>query len=283
MASSETSTGIGEACTLHLANLGHRVFAAVRKEADAERLRRQNVNITPLLFDVRDEGAVRAAADLVSRDVGPSGIQGLVNNAGVAVAAPLEYLPVDDLRLQLEINVVGQIAVTQAFLPLLRQGKGRIAFISSISGLMANPMVGAYSASKHAIEALADALRMELAEWGIEVVVVEPGQIATPIWETSAKAAEVRQRRMPPEAKTRYGWMMRGARVRAAEGATLGTDPREVATTVAKALLSAKPKTRYVVGRDGRLVRMLAVLPDRLRDRLVLGRLRKMSAASRDR
>lgn len=276
-----SSTGIGEACALHLAKLGYRVFAAVRKETDAERLR-QNANVTPILFDVRDEAALRRAAAFVTQEVGSAGIQGLLNNAGVAVAAPLEHLPLDDLRMQLEVNVVGQLAVTQAFLPLIRQGKGRITFISSISGLMATPMVGAYSASKFALEALADSLRMELKEWGIAVSLVEPGQIATPIWSTSAQAAEERMRRMGPEAATRYGWMVRAVRVRAAQGAKHGSDPHAVALVVERALLGANPKTRYVVGREGQLVRLLAHLPDRLRERIILGRLRRMAAAYRE-
>lgn len=278
-----SSTGIGEACALHLAKLGYRVFAAVRKEADAERLRQKHVNITPVLFDVRDGAALRRAADLVTGEVGSAGIQGLVNNAGIAVAAPLEYLPLDDLRMQFEVNVVGQLAVTQAFLPLLREGKGRITFISSISGLLATPMVGAYSASKFALEALADSLRLELKEWGIEVNLIEPGQIATPIWMTSAQAADERAERMDPQAPTRYRWMMRAARVRAGQGAKHGLDPHQVALAVERALLGASPKTRYVVGKEGLAVRILAALPDRLRDKIVLSQVRKMAAAYRER
>lgn len=277
------STGIGEACALHLAKLGYRVFAAVRKPADAEGLRGKHPLITPLLFDVRDQAAVAEAASAVAKEVGPAGIQGLVNNAGIAVAAPLEYLPVDDLRLQLDVNVVGQLAVTQAFLPLIREGKGRITFISSISGLVATPMVGAYSSSKHALEAIGDAMRMELKEWGIHVSLIEPGQIATPIWTTSAQAADERQKRMSPEAMTRYQWMMRAARVRVGQGTKYGLDPHQVALAVEKALLSPRPKTRYLVGKEGMFVRILAALPDRLRDKMVLGQLRKMAAAYRER
>ncbi|HEX5043887.1 MAG TPA: SDR family oxidoreductase [Candidatus Polarisedimenticolaceae bacterium] len=277
------STGIGEACARHLANLGYRVFAAVRKEPDAETLAQKHPNITPILFDVRDASALRQAAEFVAKEVGSAGIQGLLNNAGIAVAAPLEHLPLEDLRLQLEINVVGQLAVTQAFMPLLRQGRGRITFMSSISGLLAAPIVGAYSASKHAVEALADALRLELKEWGIEVNLVEPGQIATPIWTTSARAADERQGRMAPETVARYGWMMRAARVRAGQGAKHGTDPHEVALAVAKALVGPRPKTRYLVGKDARAVKVIAALPDRLRDRIVLKQVRKMAAAYRER
>jgi len=278
-----SSTGIGAACALHLADVGYRVFAAVRKEADAERLRQKHAAITPILFDVRDGAALRQAVERVSQEVGSAGLRGLVNNAGIAVAAPLEYLPLEDLRLQLEINVVGQLAVTQAFLPLLRQGRGRITFISSISGLVATPMVGAYSASKFALESLADSLRLELKEWGIEVNLIEPGQIATPIWTTSAAAADERQGRMPPEAPARYGWMMRAARVRVGQGAKHGLDPHQVALAVEKALVGPNPKTRYLVGKEGLVVRILAALPDRLRDRIVLSQVRKMAAAYRER
>jgi NAD(P)-dependent dehydrogenase (short-subunit alcohol dehydrogenase family) len=278
-----SSTGIGEACALHLAKLGHRVFAAVRKEADGQTLRRKHANITPILFDVRDAAALRQASAFVTEEVGSAGIQGLLNNAGIAVAAPLEYLPVEDLRLQLEINVVGQLAVTQAFLPLLRQGKGRITFMSSISGLLATPIVGAYSASKHALEALADSLRLELKEWEIEVNLVEPGQIATPIWTTSAKAADERQGRMPAEIGTRYGWLLRAARVRAGQGVKHGTDPHEVALAVEKALVGPNPKTRYLVGKDSMAIRIIAALPDRLCDKIILSQVRKMAAAYRER
>ena len=271
------STGIGEACARRLAEAGHRVFAGVRKEADAEAWRGKHAAVRPILLDVRDEAAVRRAAAAVSAEVGPAGLQGLVNNAGIAVAAPLEYLPIDDLRTQLDVNVVGQLAVTQAFLPLLRQGRGRIVFISSISGLVATPITGAYAASKSALEALADALRMELSEWGLEVVVIEPGQIATPIWDTSVRAAEERQTRMDPESATRYGWISRAGRVRAGQGAKRGLDPSAVARAVEKALLDARPRTRYLVAREWLLVRMLAALPDRWRDRMILGQLRKMA------
>lgn len=277
------STGIGQACVQHLSGLGHRVFAGVRKAADADRLRRAHARVTPVQFDVRDAAALRRAADEVAQAVGAAGLHGLVNNAGVAVAAPLEYLPPDDLREQLDINVVGQLAVTQAFLPLLRQGPpGRVVFISSVSGLMATPMVGAYCASKFALEALADAWRLELREWGIPVSLVEPGQIATPIWDTASRAADERVRRMPPEASTRYAWLTRAMRVSAGHGAKHGLDPQQVAQAVHKALLDARPQPRYLVGKEGPAVRVLNRLPTGLRDRLILAQMRKMAAGYRE-
>jgi NAD(P)-dependent dehydrogenase (short-subunit alcohol dehydrogenase family) len=157
------STGIGRACALSLDALGFRVFAGVRKSDDGESLRRvASDRLTPVFIDVTDKQSIAAAAGSVSREVGTAGLVGLVNNAGVAVPGPLEYLPLEELRRQLEINLVGQLAVIQAFLPLLRKARGRIVNISSLAGKLTTPFNGAYSAAKHGIEAFSDALRMEL-------------------------------------------------------------------------------------------------------------------------
>ncbi|MEK7693262.1 MAG: SDR family oxidoreductase, partial [Chloroflexota bacterium] len=178
------STGIGEACALHLDALGWRVFAGVRKGADGEALQRKaSARLIPVRIDVTDQASIASACDAVAQELGARGLDGLVNNAGIAVAAPLEFVPIDDLRRQLEINVIGQIAVTQAFLALIRTARGRIVNIGSVSGKLATPFTGPYSASKFAMEALTDALRIELRPWKIEVSIVEPGSIATPIWE----------------------------------------------------------------------------------------------------
>ena len=185
------STGIGEACALALDARGHRVFAGVCNDADGRRLRgRATARLTPLHLDVTDAASIRAAADQVAAAVGNEGLAGLVNNAGIVVAGPLEILPLGELRRQLEVNVIGPIAVTQAMLPLLRLARGRIVNMSSISGRMAAPYMGPYAASKYALEAFSDALRVELRSWGIAVVLIEPGSIATPIWEKSLAAAD---------------------------------------------------------------------------------------------
>src|SRR5688500_9161604 len=177
------STGIGRACAIDLDGRGFRVFAGVRKDEDGERLRSERPSIEPLRIDVTDAGEIAAARDRVGEEVGERGLAGLVNNAGIAVPGPLEHLPLDEIRRQLEVNVLGQIAVTQAFLPLLRTARGRIVNIGSIGGRVALPLLGPYAGSKHAMEGISDSLRRELRPWGIEVSLVRPGPIATEIWE----------------------------------------------------------------------------------------------------
>jgi NAD(P)-dependent dehydrogenase (short-subunit alcohol dehydrogenase family) len=271
------STGIGAACAKRLDALGMRVFAGVRRAEDGEALRAQtSERLTPLLLDVTDKAAIGMAAGRVRDAVGDSGLWGLVNNAGIAVAGPLEFLPVDELRRQLEVNVVAQVAVTQAFLPLLRTARGRIVNMGSISGRLATPFVGAYSASKFALEAVTDALRIELRPWGIDVVIVEPGGIATPIWERSLVTADRLVDEAPPELHHHYGPVIPVIRRSAQRTGKRGTPATEVAKVVAHALTAPRPKTRYPVGKRASLtMRMIARLPDRMRDRLVAGQLPK--------
>ena len=171
---------------MHLDGLGFRVFAGIRKSADGEALQEvASDRLRPVYLDVTDGESIRAAAEIVEAGCGASGLSGLVNNAGIVIAGPLEFLPLVSLRSQLEINVVGQIAVTQELLALLRRARGSIVNMSSVSGRVAAPFLGPYSASKFALEALSDSMRLELRPWGISVSVVEPGPIATPIWEKS--------------------------------------------------------------------------------------------------
>src|SRR4051812_37350351 len=178
------STGIGEATVLHLQQLGFDPIAAVRKDEDAERLEARGLR--PPRIDVTDAGQIAAARD----ELGDGPLAGLVNNAGIGVAAPLEFLPMDKLRQQLEINLIGQAAVTQAFLPSLRRGAGRIVMVSSIGGRVALPLVGAYNASKFGLEGLSDSLRRELRGQGVDVILIEPGGVKTPIWEKSHQLAD---------------------------------------------------------------------------------------------
>jgi NAD(P)-dependent dehydrogenase (short-subunit alcohol dehydrogenase family) len=178
-----TSTGIGRATALHLDRLGYRVFAGVRRAEDAVRLRSEgSERLAPVLLDVTDIGSIEAAAKTVSAEVGERGLAGLVNNAGIVTGGPLEFVPLDELRRQLEVNTVGPVAVIQHFLPLVRRGRGRVVFVSSIGGRFSQPIVGPYCASKFALEALADALRMEVAPSGIHVSLVEPGAVKTMIF-----------------------------------------------------------------------------------------------------
>ncbi|CAN5220218.1 SDR family oxidoreductase [soil metagenome] len=268
------STGIGRATAVLLAERGFRVFAGVRKEADAESLRAEG--ITPLILDVTNAEHIAAAAETVTA---AGGLYGLVNNAGIASAAPLEFVPIPDLRHQLEVNVVGQVAVTQAVLPLLRASRGRIVNVTSIGGLIAGQMLGPYNASKFALEAVTHVLRQELGPWGIEVVAIKPGVIATPIWSTSAASAD---RMLEPnrEAVTSlYGAQIEAAQRMAANATTRGIAPLAVARGIERALTAKRPRTRYPVGADAKVgAALLARLPDRTRDRLLGCRRQKRAA-----
>jgi NAD(P)-dependent dehydrogenase (short-subunit alcohol dehydrogenase family) len=261
-----SSTGIGRACALYLDSLGFTVFAGVRKEADGESLKTEAPGIRPLIIDVTEAGTVAAAAAEIRAAVGSDGLHGLVNNAGITVIGPIESLAIEDIRRQLEVNVIGQIVVTQAFLPLLRQARGRVVIMGSIFGLMSLPYLGAYAASKFALEALTDALRFELAPWGIEVSIVEPGRMATPIFDKSIVAMKSWQDR-DDEVHTLYATSMAAILKLTSRFAQTCASPQRVARTVAHALTARTPKTRYKVGRD---VRCLAparrILPDRLCD-----------------
>ena len=256
------SSGIGEACALRLSRAGWHVFAGVRRQEDADRLAAEGVE--PVLLDVTDGDSIAAAAERL----GERGLAGLVNNAGIAVAAPLEFLPVDELRRQLEVNLIGQVAVTRAFLPHLRRARGRIVNVGSIAGRSALPFLGAYAASKHALEAVTDALRVELCPFGIEVAIVEPGTIATPIWRKGAEAFQRIAAEVPEAVTDLYGARLAAFREAAAAAGRRGESPDEVAKVVEHALTARRPKTRYVVGRDARRRSRVERLPDRLRDRV---------------
>ena len=265
------STGIGEACALRLDRHGWRVFAGVRKEADGERLKQQaSDRLAPITIDVTDQASINSAAEVVASALGEAGLAGLVNNAGITVPGPIEFLPIEELRRQLEVNTIGQIAVTQALLPLIRKGHGRIVNMGSIGGRMATPFIGAYCASKFALEALTDSLRQELRPWDIGVSIVEPGSIATPIWEKGRAAADELEERLPQAARDLYGDAIDAFRRAVDKRAGAGIPADEVAKAVEHALTAKRPKTRYLVGMDARLPAVLAkVVPDRARDGLI--------------
>jgi NAD(P)-dependent dehydrogenase (short-subunit alcohol dehydrogenase family) len=259
------STGIGEASVLHLRELGFDPIAGVRKDEDAERLGGQGIRTARI--DVTDAAQIAAARD----ELGNEPLAGLVNNAGLAVAAPLEFLPIDKLRHQLEVNLIGQIAVTQAFLPALRRARGRIVMVSSIGGRVALPLVGAYNASKFGLEGVSDCLRRELRGQGVDVILIEPGGVKTPIWKKGERLADELMENVPPEAERLYGRMVEAVRreTRKIEEER-GMEPREVAEVIGTALTSSRPRTRYVIGRDAKLrARMARVVPDRVMDRLI--------------
>lgn len=279
---SGASTGIGRACALDLAARGVRVFAGVRRPEDGEALRAAGGDrVVPLRLDVTDGTTIAAAVETIAAASGERALSGLVNNAGIVVAGPLEFLPLDALRQSLEANVVGLLALTQACLPLLRVGHGRIVNMSSISGRFASPLLGPYAASKFAVEALSDALRRELAPWDIPVTLVEPGAVATPIWEKSAAAAQTLLEGLPDEANGYYAADIEHARRRALGASRTGIPAEAVAAVVHAALTAARPRTRYLVGRDARIGALLARwLPDRVLDRFA--RRTRSSATKRD-
>ncbi|HZG48663.1 MAG TPA: SDR family oxidoreductase [Thermoleophilaceae bacterium] len=259
------SSGIGHATALHLGQIGFDAVGAVRRDEDSERLRAEGLRTVRL--DVTDADSIAAARS----ELGAGPLAALVNNAGIAVAGPLEFLPLDQLRNQLEINLIGQLAVTQAFLPALRAGRGRIVNVSSIGGRVALPLVGAYNASKFALEAMSDSLRRELRSQGLDVIVIEPGGVRTPIWRKGNDLAERIAAGMPPESERLYGSMIEALRRRTAEIETqTGIEPYEVAAVIGTALRSPRPRARYLVGRDAKLRAPLAkLLPARVMDRLI--------------
>lgn len=261
------SSGIGEACARRLAGLGFHVFAGVRKQADGERLQREIPGVTPLQLDVIDADSIARAVQTVRDQTGGAGLAGLVNNAGVAVPAPIEHQPIDDFRHQIEVNLIGQVAVTQAFLPLLRTGRGRIVNMSSIGGKVAVPLLGAYAASKFGLEGFSDSLRRELRPWGIHVSVVEPGTIATPIWDKGIASGDELEASMSEQAKRDYGPLIATVRTASEQGAKTGLPPDAVARDVAHALTAKRPKTRYLVGREAKSRALLArIAGDRVID-----------------
>lgn len=265
------STGIGHACACALAERGYRVFAGVRTEADAERIRAEGGGeIEPVTLDVTDPGQITAAARHVSAACGETGLHGLVNNAGIAVAGPLEFIPMEDFARQMAVNVNGLLAVTQAFLPLLRRAAGRLCLISSTNGFLSPPFMGPYSASKFAVEALGDALRVELAPWKIRVSLVQPGAIQTPIWDKSKAANEALLARMPAACTELYGGAIEVMRREAEKMAGRAVPVRRVSDCVVHALTSKRPRTRYLCGGGGRMEWFVARwLPDTWRDRLI--------------
>lgn len=262
------STGIGRATALRLDAAGWRVHAGVRREEDAEALREAASGaLQPLFLDVTDAQQVAAAGEALAGAGAELG--GVVNNAGVAIPGPLETIPLDDFRRQLEINLTGQVAVTQAVLPAIRAGGGRVVFVSSIGGRMALPLTGAYHAAKFGIEAVGDVFRQELRPWGIPVSIIEPGSIDTPIWERGERAADEVGSRSPRQEEL-YGRMIERYREAVRKTAERGIPPEKVAKAIEHALSARRPRTPYLVGVDARLqARLKAVLPARLVDRMI--------------
>jgi NAD(P)-dependent dehydrogenase (short-subunit alcohol dehydrogenase family) len=260
------SSGIGEATALHLTQLGFSVFVGVRRQEDADRMR--DCGLTPLFLDVTQPKQLSSARRVFSDQP----LAGLVNNAGITRGGPLEFVPVEDIREQFEVNVIGQLAVTQTFIDALRAGRGRIVNVGSIQGRLATPITGPYGASKFALEAITDTLRRELIPQGIDVIIVEPGGVKTPMMAKTTRWIDRVYRDGPPELTRYYGDMIAGAlkSTNKIEQHT-GIDANKVARVIGKALTARRPRTRYLVGRDAIASATLArLLPDRMLDRLIL-------------
>jgi NAD(P)-dependent dehydrogenase (short-subunit alcohol dehydrogenase family) len=265
-----SSTGIGRACALRLDRAGLRVFAGVRRAEDGEALRAEaSERLEPLICDVVDGATIAAAAERV-REAADGRLAGLVNNAGVVVPGPVEAIDLDDLRRQFEVNVIGQVAVTQAFLPLLRAARGRVVFMSSIGARRGLPFLSAYNASKSAIGAVGESLRQEMRPFGVSVSIIEPGAIATPMWGKGQSEAPEFIASMEPGLRALYEERLERLRAFSAKTDARGQAPDVVAEVVEHALTAAKPKTRYVVGLDAKVQGLAgALLPDRALDRVV--------------
>jgi NAD(P)-dependent dehydrogenase (short-subunit alcohol dehydrogenase family) len=277
------STGIGEACAKTLYQRGYTVFAGVRKEADGiqliQTLALENDfegRLIPVLIDVTQPETFPPVYSRIEAFVSLGGrLKGLVNNAGIALAGPMEFIPMEDLRHQLEVNFFGQVAVTQAFLPLLRDEpvESRIVMMSSISGVATFPFLGPYTASKHALEAVSDSLRMELKPFGIKVSIIQPGTIKTPIWQKSFLSLTSLLGKYPQQA---FEWYEKPFYKLSQFTQTLGPQgipAQKVADAVAHALLSKHPKSRYLVGTDAWLLHKFYHLPNPWWDTLILKRI----------
>jgi len=263
------STGIGRATALRLDASGWKVFAGVRREADAESLRAEaSPHLVPVILDVTEPDQIAAVAGQLEGEI-DGGLDGLVNNAGVAIPGPLETIPIEDFRRQLEVNLVAYVAVTQALLPQIRRAEGRIVFVSSIGGRIAFPFGGPYHASKFGTEAIGDVFRQELRPWGLRVSIIEPGSIDTPIWERGQRKGEEIEAKSP-RTSLLYGAALEKFRKVIEDTAERGIPPEKVAKAISHALESSRPRARYLVGLDAKVqARLQPLIPTPLFDRIV--------------
>jgi NAD(P)-dependent dehydrogenase (short-subunit alcohol dehydrogenase family) len=260
------STGIGRATALRLARGGFTVLAGVRREQDGAALREADARIEPVIVDVTNAEQVAGLAERVG--AGP--LAGLVNNAGIAVAGPLEGVPLDEFRRQYEVNVFGLLAVTQALLDPLRAGRGRIVNVGSIGGRIDTPLIGPYSSSKATVRSLSEVLRRELRPWGIHVALLEPGALDTPIWSKGEEHADETIGALPERVRTLYARQLQALRVLARRSAEGATPPEDAAAAIEHALTAERPRLVYTVGRDALIQGALhAVLPARVFDALL--------------
>ena len=278
-----TSTGIGAACVARLTAAGWTVYAGVRHADDGDRLRRTyGDHVHPIALEVTDPDAVRRVLDELGAGVGAAGLQGLVNNAGIGIGGPVEYVSDADWRRVFDVNLFAVVHLSREAMPLLRAGRGRIVNIGSMGGRIAAPGVGPYSASKHAVEALSESMRHELALAGepVRVALVEPGEIRTAIWDKTSRQVDEIAANLDDVGRRRYGFLVDLGHGFVEEGRTKGAEASLVATAVEHALTATRPKARYLVGSDARLAgHLVSKLPDPLRDRMVRLRARQMIRA----
>ncbi len=256
------STGIGKTTALQLARKGWKVYAGVRSTSAGDALTAEagGADLTPLIIDVTDPATCAAAMEAVG-----GSLDALINNAGIAVGGPVEAVALERLRMQLEVNVIGQVAMTQAALPALRAARGRIVFISSIGGRVAAPFLSPYNASKYAVEAIADALRAEVLPWGIEVAVINPGSVATPIWDKATDQLAEMDSSLSPEHRELYGDSMAAYDKLIGRVARAAVPPEKVADKVEAALTDRRPRPNTLVGLDARIQLVAGkALPKRL-------------------
>jgi NAD(P)-dependent dehydrogenase (short-subunit alcohol dehydrogenase family) len=264
------SSGIGEACALGLDKLGYDVFAGVRKIEDGHSLRQKaSERIHPVVVDITNPVQIKTAVETVRQGLGDKPLAALVNNAGVSVSGPLEFVPIEAVRNQMEINLIGHIAVSQMFIPLLRKNQGCIINVGSIAGILASPILGPYCASKYAMEAISDVMRRELKPWNIKVILLEPGVIATQIWGKARMQAERAIQEAPDELIALYGPLIERVRALAADSERSAQSPEVVVKAVVHAITAKRPRTRYRMGPKARPQKFISWLPDHIQDRIV--------------
>jgi NAD(P)-dependent dehydrogenase (short-subunit alcohol dehydrogenase family) len=266
---SGASTGIGKSSAVHMARLGHSVWAGVRSERDFDAIKKINVKgLKPIYLDVTKADSIDTCMREITKSAGL--LHGLINNAGIAVGGPLEALSLEDWRRQFEINVFGAVALTKAFLPLLRQSKGRIVNMSSLSGKVAFPFMSPYAASKFALEGMSDSLRRELAPLGVSVIVIEPGSIATPIWEKATTEGLGKVASYSAEIRAVYGRLLEVFSQKLDETAKSAAPVSVVTSAIEHALTATTPRTRYPVGKGVKVsMSLMRLVPDRWVDRLM--------------
>lgn len=269
-----TSTGIGKACALHLDKMGFKVYAGVRKQADGDNLKKETSNkLTPIILDVTNAESITATASIIEEETGGE-VYGLVNNAGIGRGGALEVTPVAEIRKLMEVNVIGLLAVTQAFIPLLRKCKGRIVNIGSTSSLLAFPGASAYSASKFAVRAITDSLRVELKSFGMSVILVAPGAVESEIWEKGKAYKEELRKTVKPEIAQLYAPLIKFSDKMNNELKKIPAD--EVAKAVTHAFTSTKPKYWYIVGDDAKGAAKAAKFPKGFLDWIIMKRIQKL-------